>query len=1367
MARRILIQNVERLARELGIDIHVVYGDRRRGGNNIWQQRANDLQERIVQREEAQRREVEQRAEAERQARRAERIQAVVPDAVLIRNAFGGHGRDYRINNTTPRGNPIINADLRTYLTQVYPKVEACLIQVMGELGSIKSNLSVYVLLTKGQVDENGEQVVEMFYLQSKVSAIMNVGEINAKVLDAMNQLFGNLGAVYLRGSGWQFVSVQSLDIGVSRFRPRGGGSYVTLPKFISATKSCVNPKNTDNKCFMWSILASLHEPANHPERINHYRQFENELNFNGIDFPVKHDTNDIDRFEEQNGIAVHVLAHDNKIVTHVRISKLPRNRAKDGLEPPRIVVLLLSGGHYVWVKNVSRLLGKQITQREEHQHVCLNCLCFSHADVAKLKQHEECCLKNDAVAVIMPKPGDKVQYGLAHHLRMKIKMPFTIYCDAECYTVPVAEDDPVNQHAGKTLQEQRHVPCSLKLYVVTDYDVEEFRPQQFDGPNCVAEFVTAIIRLSKHLYLDYIKRDVNPDRIFPAEDEAAFAVATHCHICEAAFDEGEGADRVKVRDHDHINGRYRGAAHKDCNRTFNLDKQAIPVFFHNLKGYDSHLIIAELGRQCSNLKVIPQSGTKYISFGTEYLRFMDSMQFMVGSLETHVSNLATPDKLPKGVEVAPNDPTRKRSYRFKHLKKHITHRFDGQRLGDGAIELLTMKGIFPYDWHDGPDKWNVVELPPKQAFYSKLSGEAIKDEDYERASTVWREFGCRTFKDYHDLYLTCDVLQLADVFEHWRSITIADSGIDPCWSYTLPGFSQVSMLKKTGAKIGLMSDISMHNMVASGIRGGMSTISHRYAKANNPLIPGYDPSKPKTWIINVDANSLYPTAMVDYLPNDGGEWVDPRTITVEFIMSLLDDGEYCYILKVRLKYPKHLHDDHNLYPLAPENKVITPDKYSKYSADTTRELDLKGAPTVKLVGTLEDKDGYVIHSRNLKYYLSKGLVLDEVYSAIRFKQSKFMEPYITYHVRKRAAAQNKTETQFHKDCMTSVYGKQIEDVRGHMDMKLIGCGEERVLPKLQRRFQKLVSSPHFHRNVIIDENSLVAVHMNKSKVVLNKPIQIGFAILEMSKLVMFKFYYDVIRARYGEKAILLFTDTDSLTLHIETENIYDDMKEMHQHFDFSNYGKTHPMFNEDNKAQLGKFKDETEGNPIAEFVGLRSKMYSLNIYDLEKKQFKKKSRAKGITTVAANGITHEDYLSCVMNHEAYRDENDKLIDSRRQNIMMRRIQARPNDVTTVTIDKVVLCAFDDKRYLREEVLNADGTVKYARGIASYAYGHKRIKMEAGIVDEEDEQIERAAEIAEIDHGGELVEVAPAAPPIVEQAPFIQRPVRPGNLLAI
>ena len=117
MARRILIQNVERLARELGIDIHVVYGDRRRGGNNIWQQRANDLQERIVQREEAQRREVEQRAEAERreaeqraeaerQARRAERIQAVVPDAVLIRNAFGGHGRDYRINNTTPRGNP-------------------------------------------------------------------------------------------------------------------------------------------------------------------------------------------------------------------------------------------------------------------------------------------------------------------------------------------------------------------------------------------------------------------------------------------------------------------------------------------------------------------------------------------------------------------------------------------------------------------------------------------------------------------------------------------------------------------------------------------------------------------------------------------------------------------------------------------------------------------------------------------------------------------------------------------------------------------------------------------------------------------------------------------------------------------------------------------------------------------------------------------------------------------------------------------------------------------------------------------------------------------------------------------------------------
>ena len=163
---------------------------------------------------------------------------------------------------------------------------------------------------------------------------------------------------------------------------------------------------------------------------------------------------------------------------------------------------------------------------------------------------------------------------------------------------------------------------------------------------------------------------------------------------------------------------------------------------------------------------------------------------------------------------------------------------------GLGTNELLKKKGVFPYEFMIGFDKLLAIELPPKKDFYSKLNDEHISNEQYEHAQKVWKEFNCKTMRDYHDLYLKTDVLLLTDVMENYRDVCITNYGLDPLWYYTAPGLAWDAALKISGVKLELLTDPNMYLMVEAGIRGGISTITKRYAKANNPYMGTYNPNE-------------------------------------------------------------------------------------------------------------------------------------------------------------------------------------------------------------------------------------------------------------------------------------------------------------------------------------------------------------------------------------------------------------------------------------------------------------------------------------------------------------------------------------------
>ena len=554
----------------------------------------------------------------------------------------------------------------------------------------------------------------------------------------------------------------------------------------------------------------------------------------------------------------------------------------------------------------------------------------------------------------------------------------------------------------------------------------------------------------------------------------------------------------------------------------------------------------------------------------------------------------------------------------------------------DDKLNLLTKKGIYPYEYMNSPEKLKETQLLSKEAFYSRLNDEGISDENYMHAQKVWKTFGMKTLGDNHNLFNKADVLLLSDVFENFRNICCKNYKLDPDHYYTAPNLAWDAALKVTEVKLELLSDMDMLLMVEKSIRGGVSMISNRYGKANNKYMCNkFVDSELSKYIAYLDANNLYGWAMSKPLPTHGFKWMK---------VSDLETWEnHSCILEVDLEYPKSLHELHSDYPLAPEQIEVNKIK--------------------KLIPNLGDKKKYILHYENLKQYLNLGLKLTNIHRGIKFEESQWLEKYITLNTELRTAAANDFEKDFFKLMNNSVFGKTMENIRNRVDIKL-------VIDKKQA--EKLSAKPNFNHCNIFSED-LVAIHMKKTKLVFSKPVYLGICILDLSKTLMYDFHYNYIKRKYGDKAILLFTDTDSCMYVIQTEDFYKDI---------SNYPPDHPSGIPSglNKKVIGMFKDKVEGKIIDEFVGLRAKLYSYKMFEGEESK-----KCKGVKKSAVKkSIAHEDYKKC-------------LFTGKEQLRKMNVIRSHMHEVYTDEVNKIALCPDDDKRH------------KLKDGVHTLALGHYRI----------------------------------------------------------
>lgn len=1039
------------------------------------------------------------------------------------------------------------------------------------------------------------------------------------------------------------------LEVNINRYNPLSASSYIKLPAQLAYKKAVLNIFSTDNKCFAHAVNAGIFPAHGDPSKTSSYPHYTTALNFEGIDFPVKLDA--IAKFEEMNAVSVNVFGIDNvfkdqKMVTEI-VGPLYFTKARKNTH---VNLLLLTDNygknHYCLITDLSRLVSSQKSKHHGRLYICEGCLIFFR-NPKHLSQH----LKNDCnyVRTILPttdhilnKYGEKLPQNILKftNFEKQLKVPFCIYADFESLLKPVHHNEPKNNQSF-TVKTYEHDPYSFAYYIKCSFDDSNSKLVTYRGLDAPEKFIEMLERDVQSLYDQHLKHVAPMTPLTPEEIEK-LKKSEVCHICDKKFKPGD----VKVFDHTHLGkGEVNGLAHSKCNLQYKVPK-FVPIFFHNLTNYDCHLFIKKLALNKEKITVLAQNKEKYISFSKHILveqgdknkdsvflklRFLDSFRFLPASI----------DKLSQTLE--PNQCT--------EIKKYFNE--------STKFNEIRRKGVFPYTYVDSIDKLDEQILPTKDEFFDILKGCNISDEDYLRAHNIWKLFKCKNLGDYSDIYLKSDVLLLADIFENFRTICLNTYKLDPAQYFTAPSLSFDAMLRYTDVELELLTDVDMLNLFKQNIRGGTCTCSNRKAEANNRFIPDFDVSKRTSYIIYLDATNLYGHSMTQMLPKSEFRWLNDDEIK-NFDCKLVDDNSNKgYVLEVDLQYPSEFHDLHNDLPFCPENMKPPNGKFKK------------------LIPNLNDKNKYVIHYRNLKQCLKNGLILRKTHRILEFTQSAWLKTYIDLNTNLRNSAKNEFERDFFKYLINSIFGKTLENVEKRVDIKLLSHWEN---CRGAIGAGTLISYPNFKSCSVFGEN-LVAIQMEHLKVTYDKPIYVGFTILDLSKSVIYGFLYDFIKKKYGENATLLYTDTDSLILHIFTENIYDDIKNNLVWFDTSNYPDNNMHKIKKTPSIIGRMKDEFSGSPILSFYGTGAKAYCVKLADTETK------KAKGISkSVIQNQLTVNDYKQVV-------EGGGKIYKK------MYTFRSHLHTIYTELQNKVALSFHDDKRFL------VFGKTK------TLAWGHKSIDM--------------------------------------------------------
>ena len=686
-------------------------------------------------------------------------------------------------------------------------------------------------------------------------------------------------------------------------------------------------------------------------------------------------------------------------------------------------------------------------------------------------------------------------------------------------------------------------------------------------------------------------------------------------------------------------------------------------IFFHNSMNYDSNFIFKWLTESETSrswkidgvMKNINKFQQLRITTDKKVVIIIgDTFQFLTLSLEGLVESVKS-----KSGDVHENMAVFPRFF-------SIMQGFMPQLHLDSLNKILK-KNPFPYTWFETSEQ---LQIPFEMFLYAFENPKYFKAgtnlvDAREHAKWVGETFGLKTAGDYHDIYLACDVLQLADIFMHAEKVFMETHKVILRNYVGMPSATWHAFLRNT-PDLDLPLYRSAHEALffKAMTRGGVTCASTRYAEADGKT----------SSIIYLDVNGLYPYVMRQKYPckyltlwntkECEGEYAE------HFIRNLTDQCEkegtgFC--VEVDLEYPKEIHDLTDDYPLAPEHKVLKGNDYaaSVYLQEWMEEHEGEQPPHFEgLVGTLFDKEHYCVHWRILLWYLKMGMKVKKVYTVVKFEESAYLAPYVEKNISLRNQRTDAMGKMVYKLAGNALYGKTFENPFNHGK-----C----VIVRDRDTFAHLMDNGTISQIGYMNGETTV-IKMDGEKVVLDKPTYIGPIVTEYAKLHMYKLFYEDIMGIFGrENMKLLYTDTDSFIIYIKHPESVTSTKELFAYIKERKPDLIGPIG--------GQVKSETGMEfGIKRYIGLRAKSY---YYETEDGHICKKS--KGTTHDAQDGLTYEDYARALFEKQVVNCTN----------LVFKRTGF---SVSTIESERRALSSNDGKRIILE-----DGISTHALGYAGSA----------------------------------------------------------------
>lgn len=730
-----------------------------------------------------------------------------------------------------------------------------------------------------------------------------------------------------------------------------------------------------------------------------------------------------------------------------------------------------------------------------------------------------------------------------------------------------------------------KHIPCAVGMAFWDNNSVQESYHLAKSGQECIDIFLDNLENIGRKMSYRYMYYKSLPLQL--NKD------TTICCICKKP-----GAKYITECIINASN--IIGTCHEICRLNYFKHIKIIPILFHNLKNYDAHLFIDTLAKRFKNLSCIPITKEKYISFkacqwieGNEItFKFLDTIGFLSGSLASNASTLQCYNFIGK-------------------CKSNIPW---------NNLDKLDNKLPFPYEYIKSFDVLSEPCLPlDENSWFSLLKNCSPSKESINLAHKTFKENKCSNIGDYMMLYLRMDVMLLMEVFEKFRILSIEEYNLDPLHYYTTPGFAWDAALKFTNVKLDILNtDELIGFFIHKGvIRGGISTVSElKYATSDciNSNIMYYD------------VTNLYGYAMTKSLPTGnfkidsfkGDDSITSISNTIDIINKYNEDDKTGYIFEVDMEYPLNLLPLHNALPFLVER--------------------ING----KLIPILRDKYNYRLHINILKQAIEAGLILKRVHKIVSFNQSAWLKDYIMHNTNERSKTKDPNKRNFYKLMNNSVYGKTMENILNRSKFNIYDTSTFDLKMKNIDFRNKIKSITQLTENIVIsEEKGLIPTY--------DKPIYIGFSILELSKHHMYNLLYNVIKPKWVSSK-LMYMDTDSLILYINEKIDYIGIEK---------------WFDLDSKGILGTLKDEYPHHPITKFLCLKSKCYIL-----ETKNGNKSVKNKGVSdTSGLDFCDFEDMLNAEI--------NSNYIFKKTKQINFRSIN---HQIYTISTEKISLTSIDDKR---------------------------------------------------------------------------------------